>query len=404
MEMHSARSQEIEGKNTMADIYRRLGVRPIINARGTHTRLGGTLIRHEVLDAMREAASAYVVLDELQDKASEVIARATGAQAGIVVGGAEAGLLIGTAAILAGADPAKIAQLPVTDGMRNEAIMHRAHRNGYDHGVRAAGAKIVDIGYGSSTLAYQLQAAINERTALVVYLMSPWASHGALSLEKTCEIAHEANIPVLVDAAAMLPPTNSLQRFIAEGADLVTFSGGKGLMGPQSSGILAGRADLIRAARMNGNPNHSIGRAAKAAKEDIVGLIVALENYMQRDHDADMASWRAQAEWMLQRLNDYPDVGASYLHDGREHPVPRVELVFGPDSGIDAHELVVALEEHDPRVFLFEPTGPSATPNSIVINTQTMQPGEEQLVVQALREVIDARLPRRAETVAVLNV
>jgi D-glucosaminate-6-phosphate ammonia-lyase len=387
----------------MPDIYNRLGVRPIINARGTHTRLGGTLIRPEVLDAMREAANAYVVLDELQDKASEAIARATGAEAGIVVGGAEAGLLIGTAAILAGTDPAKIAQLPVTDGMPNEAIMHRAHRNGYDHGVRAAGARIVDIGYGGSTLPYQLRAAINERTALVAYLMSPWANQGALSLVQTCDIAHEANIPVLVDAAAMLPPANSLQRFIAEGADLVAFSGGKGLMGPQSSGILAGRADLIRAARMNGNPNHSIGRAAKAAKEDIVGLIVALENYMQRDHDADTALWRAQAEWMQQRLNDYPGVAASYLHDGREHPVPRVELLFGPETGINAHELVVALEEHDPRVFLFEPTGPSATPNSIVINTQTMQPGEEQIVVEALREVIGERLPRRAQPVAMLN-
>jgi L-seryl-tRNA(Ser) seleniumtransferase len=151
---------------------------------------------------------------------------------------------------------------------------------------------------------------------------------------------------------------------------------------------------------MNGNPNHSIGRAAKAAKEDIVGLIVALENYLQRDHNADTAAWRAQAEWMLQRLNDYPGVAASYLHDGREHPVPRVELVFGPETGINAHELVVALEEHDPRVFLFEPTGPSARPNSIVINTQTMQPGEEQIVVAALREAIGSRLPRKVEAVA----
>jgi L-seryl-tRNA(Ser) seleniumtransferase len=385
----------------MPNIYQRLGVRPLINARGTHTRLGGTLIRPSVLDAMREAASAYVVLDELQDKASEVIARATGAEAGIVVGGAEAGLLIGTAAILAGTDPARIAQLPVTDGMKDEAIMHRAHRNGYDHGVRAAGARIVDIGYGGSTLPYQLQAAINERTALVVYLMSPWAINGALSLAQTCEIAHAAKLPVLVDAAAMLPPANNLRRYIEEGADLVTFSGGKGLMGPQSSGILAGRADLIRAARMNGSPNHSIGRAAKAAKEDIVGLIVAIENYMQRDHDADIAFWRAQAEWMLQRLDNFPGVAASYLHDGREHPVPRVELVFGPETGINAHELVLALEEHDPRVFLFEPTGPTARPNSVVINTQTLQPDEERIVVEALHEAISARLPRIAEAVAV---
>lgn len=385
----------------MPDIYKRLGVTPIVNARGTHTRLGGTLIRPEVLDAMRQAAQAYVVLDELQDKASEVIARATGAEAGLVVGGAEAGLLIGTAAILAGTDPARIAQLPNTDGMKNEAIMHRVHRNGYDHGVRAAGARIVDIGYGASTLPYQLRAAINERTALVVYLMSPWASHGSLPLATTCGIAHEANVPVLVDAAAMLPPANNLRQYIADGADLVTFSGGKGLMGPQSSGVLAGRADLIRAARLNGSPSHSVGRAAKAAKEDIVGLIVALENYMQRDHDADIALWRSQAGWMVERLNDFPGVAVSYLYDGREHPVPRVELLFSPETDINSHELVVALEDHDPRVFLFEPTGPSARPNSVLINTQTMQPGEEEIVVAALREAIGARLPRTAQAVPV---
>jgi L-seryl-tRNA(Ser) seleniumtransferase len=170
----------------VTDIYERLGVRRLINARGTHTRLGGTLMRPEVLEAMQQAAHGYVVLDELQDKASEVIARATGAEAGIVTGGAEAGLLFGTAAILAGTDPAKIAALPDTSGFqKNEAIMHRAHRNGYDHAVRVAGAKIVDIGYGGSTLPYQLKSAINERTALVMYLMSPWANQGALSLAQT---------------------------------------------------------------------------------------------------------------------------------------------------------------------------------------------------------------------------
>jgi len=260
----------------------------------------------------------------------------------------------------------------------------------------------VDIGYGGSTLPYQLKSALNERTALVMYLMSPWANQGALSLAQTCEIAHEAGVPVLVDAAAMLPPTTSLTKFIADGADLVTFSGGKGLMGPQSSGILAGRSDLIKAARLNGSPSHSVGRSAKAAKEDIVGLIVALQNYMQRDHAGDIAFWRAQAEYMLERLNRFPGVAASYIHDGREHPVPRVELVFLPESGIDSHKLVLAMEESDPRIFLFEPTGPSAKPNSIVINTQTMQPGEEEIVARELAAAIAARLPR-AVPVAVLS-
>src|SRR5437763_3262328 len=285
----------------MGKIYERLGIRPLINARGTHTRLGGSIMPPEVLDAMREAAGAYILLEELQAKASEVIARATGAEAGMVTGGAEAGLLFATAACLAGTDPIKIAQLPDTTGMKSEAIIHRAHRNGYDHAVRVAGAKIVDIGYGHGTIPYQLEAAISERTALVCYLASPWASKGALPLAQVCEIAHKHGVPVLVDAAAMLPPMENLTRFIAEGADLVTFSGGKGLRGPQSSGILAGRADLIRAAMANGSPNHSVGRAAKAAKEDIVGLIVALERYLTLDHAADMARWQAQAEYMAER-------------------------------------------------------------------------------------------------------
>jgi L-seryl-tRNA(Ser) seleniumtransferase len=376
----------------MAGIYERLGIRPLINARGTHTRLGGSIMPPEVLDAMREAAGAYILLDELQARASEVIARATGAEAGMVTGGAEAGLLLATAACMAGTDPIKIAQLPDSAGMKNEAIIHRAHRNGYDHAVRVAGATVVEVGYGHGTIPYQLEAAFTERTALVEYLASPWASRGALSLPQTCEIAHRHGVPVLVDAAAMLPPPENLTRFIAEGADLVTYSGGKELHGPQSSGILAGRADLIRAALANGSPNHSVGRAAKAAKEDIVGLIVALERYVHHDHAADMARWEAQAEYMLERLDGLPGVEAHRVYDGREHITPRVELRFAPTSGIDAHDLVVALEDGDTRIYLFEPNGPSSVPNSVIINTQTMQPGDEKIIADVLRPALRQRL------------
>jgi D-glucosaminate-6-phosphate ammonia-lyase len=376
----------------MSGIYERLGIRPLINARGTHTRLGGSIMAPEVLAAMQEAAGAYILLDELQEKASEVIARATGAEAGMATGGAEAGLLLATAGILAGTDPVKIERLPDTTGMKNEAIIHRAHRNGYDHALRAAGAKVVEVGYGHGTIPYQLEAAFTEQTALVEYLASPWASRGALPLAQTCAIAHKHGVPVLVDAAAMLPPAENLTRFIAEGADLVTFSGGKGLRGPQSSGILAGRADLIRAALANGSPNHSVGRAAKAAKEDIVGLIVALERYLALDHAAELARWEAQAEYMLERFDGLPGVEARTLYDGREHITPRVELRFTPTSGIDAHDLVLAMEQGDTRIYLFEPNGPSAVPNSVIINTHTMQPGDEKIIAEVLRPAIRQRL------------
>ena len=373
----------------MKNIYSRLGIKPIINARGTHTRLGGSLMAPEVLEAMREAASSYVVLDELQDKASEYIGRATGAEAGMVTGGAAAGLLLATAACMTGDNPGLIEQLPDTERLQKyEAIMHRAHRNGYDHSVRASGATIVEIGYSHATMPYQLESAITDRTALIVYLVSPWTSRGALPLAQTCEIAHKAGVPVLVDAAAILPPATNLTRFFGEGADLVTFSGGKGLNGPQSSGILAGRSDLIRAARLNSSPSHSIGRTGKAAKEDVVGLIVALKRYMERDHEADTERWRTQAEVMVSVLSDLPGVTTNYRHDNQEHHTPRVELIIDPATGIDSHELILALENHDPRIFLFEPNGPSATPNSIVINTHTMRSGEDLIVGKAVRSMI----------------
>ena len=376
----------------MAGIYERLGLRTIINARGTHTRLGGSLMTPEVLDAMREAAGAYVVLEELQEQASALIARATGAEAGMVTGGAEAGLLLGAAACIAGTDAIAMERLPDTTGMRNEAIVHRAHRNGYDHALRVAGATFVEVGFGHGTLPHHLEAAFTERTAFVAYLVSPWASRGALPLDQTCAIAHRYGVPVLVDAAATLPPAENLTRFIAAGADLVTFSGGKGLRGPQSSGILAGRADLIRAALANGSPNHSVGRAAKAAKEDIVGLMVALERFLRLDHDAELARWQAMADAMVAGLGGIPGMTVRSIYDGREHIVPRVELQFEPDSGIDAHEVVLAMEKGEPRIFLFEPNGPSAVPNSIIIHTQTMQPGEEQFVADILRPALLDRL------------
>jgi L-seryl-tRNA(Ser) seleniumtransferase len=197
---------------------------------------------------------------------------------------------------------------------------------------------------------------------------------------------------VLVDAAAALPPASNLTRFIADGADLVTFSGGKGIRGPQSSGILAGRADLIRDAWMNGSPNHSIGRPGKAAKEDIVGLLVALERYLERDHDADIRHWRAQADHIAGVLGSLPGVTTNVLHDWREHPSPRVEVLFDPATEIDAHSIVLELEDGDPRVYVFEPDGPSARANSIVVTCSTMQPGNETIVAEVMAAAIKQRI------------
>src|SRR3989440_3920660 len=232
----------------MSGVYEELGVRPLINAAGTQTRYGGGPRPQEVVQAMAEAASACVRMEDLQEAAGRVIAGVTGAEAGYVTSGAAAGLTLSAAACLAGLDVARMDRLPDTTGMANEIIVQRAHRNAYDHAVRAAGARFVEVGYlgypgAGGTHPWQIEAAITERTAALY-----WATidaRGVVPLDEMCRIAHHHGLPVIVDAAAALPPAENLRRFVAAGADLVTFSGGKAIGGPQASGILCGRRDLI---------------------------------------------------------------------------------------------------------------------------------------------------------------
>src|SRR5882724_11026916 len=233
------------------NVYQRLGVRTSINAKGPATRLSGGIMHVEVAAAMAEASQHCVDMAELQASASAVIAGATGAEAGYVASGAAACLLLGTAACVAGLEPSRMARLPDTTGMKDEVIVVRSQRNFYDHAVRAAGVRLVEVGlpdrYAGAGVRdaelWEIADAISPRTAAVFYVADTLARP---SLPEVVAVAHAAGVPVLVDAAAQLPPQDNLRRFIAEGADLVAFSGGKAIGGPQASGFLAGRADLIR--------------------------------------------------------------------------------------------------------------------------------------------------------------
>src|SRR5256886_1957402 len=271
------------------EIYRRLGVRPIIHASGTTTRYGGSILRTEALEAMREAPTTLVNMAEPNAAAGAAIARMRGAEAAFVTAGASSGLILQAAACIAGSDPAKITRLPDTRGLRNEIIIQRAHRFAYDQAYRVAGGVLVEIGLARRTQPFELEEAITERTAAVAYLVSPFTSPpGILSLEQVLAIAHTRAVPVIVDAASMLPPRENLTKFLRLGADLVSFSGGKGIRGPQSTGILAGRRDLVRAAALNASPNQALGRAAKTSKEEIAGLGTALECFMAEGQQAEM--------------------------------------------------------------------------------------------------------------------
>jgi L-seryl-tRNA(Ser) seleniumtransferase len=295
-------------------IYDTLGVTPIINAAGTNTRLSGGMMHADVTAAMAEAATACVDIIELQAAASRAIAEVTGAEAGIVTSGASAALLLGAAACLARLDTAAMDALPEA-GERRDFVMARSQRNMYDRALRVAGGRIVEIGIPDrfsgagvrDASAAELAAAIGPRTAGLFWVAQPWSEP---SLPELARVARDAGVPLLVDAAAQLPPSGNLRRFIAEGADLVCFSGGKAVGGPQSSGILAGRRDLVCSALLQmldldlpepqfrlppefaGNaapprlPQHGVGRSCKAGKEEIVGLLVALRRFVA-ESDAD---------------------------------------------------------------------------------------------------------------------
>lgn len=365
-----------------SDLYERLGVRTIVNARGATTAVGGTLLPPEVLAAMAEAARSFVVLDELNARVGEQIAAATGAAAGYVTSGSAAGMALAAAACIAGIDPARIRRLPDSTGMANEIVIHRSHRIAYDQMFRVGGARLVEIGLPRGTERWELEEAIGAQTVAVAYIDSPSVGPGALDFAIVTAVAHARGLPVIVDAASTLPPVGHLRRWIAGGADLVIYSGGKGIRGPQDSGLLAGRADLIAAAMANGNPHAGIGRAMKVSKEAMVGLAVALDRFMSHDHDRDFAAHREQAETILAGLAGRADLRCDLIADPALHPAPLVTVrpapgAWSPDRVRDA------LERGTPSIHL------NCLHGGLEIHTHCLLPGDAEQIAAQLRAVLD---------------
>ena len=371
------------------DFYGRLGVKRIINAASWITVYGGSIMPRAAVEAMEEASRWFVDLHELNEKAGEVIAKLTGAEAGMVTAGSAAGMVLEAAACMAGTDPAKIWQLPDTTGMKDQIVIHRAHRVNYDHSFRVTGAKLVEIGNTGTTHEWELEAAIGERTAAVAYIFGPRRG-GALPLSKVAEIAHERDVPVIVDAAAMLPPPENLSKYLEQGADMVSFSGGKGVLGPQSTGILAGRADLIEAAYANSAPNsEAIGRAAKVCKEEIAGLVTALEIFVDTDFDAIQADWRAKSAHVVDRLEDIPGLRVELIEarpelDEPDNNCARAQVSFTQSwTGPSMDEVIQQLEDGDPGIRVRA----SQIDNTFSFIPVNVRNGEEEAVARRLREI-----------------
>ena len=371
------------GKKDPAEVYARLGVKPIIGASGPVTRYGGTRTRREVLEVMADAATVLVEMVELNEKAGEAIARLTGAEAGFVCSGAAGGLLLQAAACIAGKDPARMHRLPHDPGMKNEIIIQNNHRFHYDQTYRAAGAKLVGIGHGKGCNAWELEGAINENTAAVAYLFAPFTSRRALSLDEVCRIAHQHGVPVIVDAASTLPPRVNLRRHLQTGADMVVFSGGKGVRGPQGTGILCGRKDLIEAAAANASPNQFLGRPMKVAKEEIVGLVTALELFVQEDEEAEMARYRDMARQVVDALAEAPGLDVTLVHDVLDYLIPTAVIRFTGDwRGPSRDRVASALQKGDPPIYLHQ----MGNPDEVAVDPLNLSEEEVQTVVRRLRE------------------
>jgi L-seryl-tRNA(Ser) seleniumtransferase len=369
-------------------IYAKLGVRTYINAYGTLTTLGGTLMLPEVRRAMDEAAQHFVPIHDLQAEVGKRLAELTGAEAAFVTAGASAALCLATCAVTAGGDPEKIDRLPHLEGMKSEIVIQKAHRNSYDHAFRMVGVTLVDV-----ETAAEAGAAIGPKTAALAMVLSHNSLGHKVSLEEMIAIAHEANLPLILDAAAELPPVENLRKFVAMGADLVAFSGGKNLRGPQCSGMLLGRKDLIEAAYANSAPHNRFARIAKVGKEEIVGLLTAVEMYVkQRDHEAERKEHHAMLERVARRLEGLDTVTTEYATNDDYSHSPRLTVQWDEKAlGLSLDQVMKALEEGEPGIIATDMTEYRPAWKGVGIFPYNLRPGEEMIVADRLREILGRR-------------
>jgi D-glucosaminate-6-phosphate ammonia-lyase len=369
---------------SVSAIYQRLGVRPIINAVGTLTTLSGTLMPPEVKRAMEEASRSFVRIHELQEKAGRRLAELTGAEAAFVTAGASAALCLATCAVTAGKDRARINQLPDLTGMKSEIVIQKAHRNSYDHAFRMVGVKLVDV-----TTAEDVHQAINDKTAALVMVLSHNSLGHKIELDKMISLAHAAKLPLILDAAAEIPPAGNLRKFVGMGADLVAFSGGKNLRGPQCSGILMGRKDLIEAAYVNSAPNNHFARIAKIGKEEIVGLLVAVELALQRDDEKQRRDWTTMLNRVAERLKKVPTVHTEFIPNLDYSHSPRLSVQWDEAQlQVTLEQMVQRLREGTPSIEASDMTKFRPAWKGLGIFPYNLEPGEEMIVANRVAEIL----------------
>ena len=363
------------------DYFRELGVRPFINAAGTYTAMTASLMPPRVIEAMTYASKHYVMLDELHDRVGARIAELLHCESAMVTSGAASALTLGAAACLTGTDSRKIAELPNLAGMKSEVIIQKAHRFGYDHAVRNCGVRLVDVETRD-----EMERAIGPRTAMMLFYNNNNAV-GQIRDEEFVQVGKKHGVPTLNDAAADVPPVENLWKYTGMGFDLVAFSGGKGLRGPQSAGLLLGRTDLVAAARLNAPPNgNTVGRGMKVNKEEMVGMLAALELYLAKDHAAEQREFEARAEVIRSSAAAVAGVTAEIFVPEVANHVPHVRISWDAAAkGLTPADAVKELRAGEPSI------GTRTEGDAVVVGVWMMQPGEERIVARRLRAVLENR-------------
>jgi L-seryl-tRNA(Ser) seleniumtransferase len=362
------------------DYFGELGVRPFINAAGTYTAMTASLMPPEVMDAINYASRQYVMLDELHDKVGQRIAALVHSEAAMVTSGAASALTLGTAAILTGTDRQKMVDLPNLAGMKSECIMQKSHRFGYDHAIRNCGVKVVEV-----ETPEELEQAVNEKTALMLFYNNN-NKEGRIQDEQFVQLGKKHGVPTFNDAAADVPPVDNLWKYTKMGFDLVTFSGGKGIRGPQSAGLLLGSKSLIEAARLNAPPNgNTVGRGMKVNKEEMLAMLVALELFLEKDHERERREFDKRAEAIRSGAAAVPGVKAEIFVPEVANHVPHVRISWEGADEAAAAAAVKAMKDGEPSI------GIRNEANALVIGVWMMRPGEEKVVARRLRQVLEKK-------------
>ncbi|HIG16183.1 MAG TPA: hypothetical protein EYQ31_02185 [Candidatus Handelsmanbacteria bacterium] len=355
--------------------YEKIGLRTLINCKGTYTIISGSVMLPEARAAMVEASKGYIHLDELAEAVGARIAELMDCEWGLVTNGCAAALCQITAACVAGSDPEKMIRLPDTTGMKNEVIVQKRHRHTYDHAVRMVGVRLVEV-----ESMEELTAAVGENTAMLL-MFGDAAERGEISIADMASLGNAHGIPSFVDAAAERPDVPN--PYLADGVSAVGYSGGKCLRGPQSSGLVLGNKSLLQAAFLNGAPHHALARPMKASKEEVMGQLAAVEMWVRRDHEAEWKEWERRLEFIGDAVKDLDSVALEIRQPGRSNVAPVLGIEWSADRlGIDGAGVAAGLSQGEPRIEVFHGD------NSIAVNPYMMEEGEEQTVAPRLREIL----------------